>query len=194
MQPVKFSINVITTTIGRDTLPRLIESFINFLDESDYYTIISDTNHTQVEEVLSRYKFKCTLIHIKDLETENKHSNKFGHHLINKYKSEFKGDFILFADDDDRYATDGIISVKNTIKSPDTMYIFKHKWNGIPHWTQPVVHNIGKCMVAIPNLKDKLPYIQEDVMGDFYWFPDIVKLVNVEFIDKIIYLVRNDQE
>lgn len=187
------SVNIIITTIGRDSLPRLIESFYKSLSKNDFLTVISDRNHTFVRETLLSYNFECTLVYIENIEGENKHRNKYGHDLINKYKKYFKGDFLMFADDDDRYVENVIPFVKEQLKEPNTMYIFKHKWGYFPHWNVPVVHNIGKCMVAIPNLKEQLPPIIEDIMGDFYWFPELEKLCRVEFVDKIIYLIRDTE-
>jgi hypothetical protein len=53
-----FSLNIVCTSIGRETLPRLIESFKDQLDPTDIFTIITDINHEFVIEVLSRYEFK----------------------------------------------------------------------------------------------------------------------------------------
>ena len=190
---MEISLNIITTTIGRETLPRLIESFYQSLDENDFLTVISDQNHEFVQEVLSKYEFKCTVVYIRNENEDGWHRNTYGHNLINKYKSSFKGDFIMFADDDDRYVEGIIPFVKAQLKDLNTMYIFKHKWGYYSHWNEPVVNNIGKCMVSIPNLREKLPFILEDVTGDFHWFPELEKLCNVEFIDKIIYLVRDTE-
>lgn len=186
-----YSINVVTTTMGRDSLPRLIESFYKDLSPNDFYTVISDCKHEEVESVLQNYDFPCKVIHIKDVKTDNITYAKRGHHLINKYKHLFEGDFIMFADDDDRYADDVFGFIRSTLKEKDTMYVFKHKWGYFSHWVLPVVHNLGKCMVAIPNIKEELPPIQEDLLGDHLWFPELNKLFKAEFIDKIIYLVRD---
>lgn len=186
----QFSINVITTTMGRETLPILIESLYKYLKPWDYYTVISDCKHEEVEEVLQRYNFECKVIHIRDPKEFTDYSKR-GHHLINKYKHLFEGDFIMFGDDDDRYVDNIFDFIREQLKEKDTMYIFKHKWGYFSHWTQPVVNNIGKCMVAIPNAKENLPPIQEDLLGDFHWFPELNKTFKAEFIDKIIYLVRD---
>jgi hypothetical protein len=190
---MNISLNIITTTMGRETFPILIESFYNNLNENDFFTVISDKNHDFVEDTLTKYDFKCTVIYIKDDSEPSKYRNKYGHDLINKFKSEFKGDFLMFADDDDHYVKDAINFVRKEIVDLNTMYIFKHKWGLNSHWTVPIVNNIGKCMVSIPNIKENLPYIIEDVTGDFYWFPELEKIFNVKFIDKIIYLVRDTE-
>ena len=62
-----FNYNIVCTSIGRETLPRLIESFKDQLSENDIFTIISDINHEFVESVLSNYDFKFKVNHIKNL-------------------------------------------------------------------------------------------------------------------------------
>jgi hypothetical protein len=52
-----YSFNIVCTTIGRESLPKLIDSFKNQLTPNDYFTIISDTNHEIVENILSNYTF-----------------------------------------------------------------------------------------------------------------------------------------
>ncbi len=54
-----FSFNIICTSIGRTTLPRLIESFKEQLNENDIFTIISDINHAYVSEVLKLFFSPC---------------------------------------------------------------------------------------------------------------------------------------
>jgi hypothetical protein len=49
---------------------------------------------------------------------------------------------------------------------------------------------VGKCMGAIPNTGD-LPLFREDVLGDVYFYEDISKKFKSEFIDFIIYKVRD---
>ena len=50
-----YSFNIVCTTIGRESLPRLIDSFKNQLTQNDSFTIISDTNHEFVQNILSNY-------------------------------------------------------------------------------------------------------------------------------------------
>lgn len=186
-----YSINIICTTIGRTTLPRLIESFVNQLDEKDFFTIISDTNHNYVSETLKLFNFKFKVQHIQN---NGERLWKYGHPLINKYINNLDGDFIMFADDDDRYTPNAFSVIKKTINNPNKLYIFKHKWYNDINWKLKdfTRGNVGKCMGVIPNTHN-LPNFQEDVFGDVIFYEEIGKIFESEFIDYIIYKVRDTE-
>jgi hypothetical protein len=190
---MSFNINVVCTTIGRDTLPRLIESFIDQLSENDLFTIISDINHDYVSNVLKQYDFKCKMTHISN-EGDSKGAGAYGHPLINKHLNNLEGDFIMFADDDDRYVEGAFSFIKKTLKDKNKLYIFKHKWGNTYAWNVKDFSrgNVGKCMCAIPNTHN-LPKFREDVLGDVCFFEEIGKEMDYEFIDHVIYKVRDTE-
>ena len=183
-----YSFNIICTTIGRETLPRLIDSFKNQLSSNDIFTIISDTNHDSVKNMLSKYDFNFKVNHIIN---EGETLGKYGHPLLNKYINNLDGDFIMFADDDDYYVNDAFDNIKKYV-TEKKLYIFKHKWGDTINWTtkEIVLGNIGKCMGVIPNTKN-LPMFQEDVFGDGLFYENLSKIIDYEFVDKIIYKIRD---
>jgi hypothetical protein len=183
-----YSFNIICTTIGRETLPRLIDSFKNQLSSNDIFTIISDTNHDLVKNMLSKYDFNFKVNHIIN---EGETLGKYGHPLLNKYINNLDGDFIMFADDDDYYVNDAFDNIKKYV-TEKKLYIFKHKWGDTINWTtkEIVLGNIGKCMGVIPNTKN-LPMFQEDVFGDGLFYENLSKIIDYEFVDKIIYKIRD---
>jgi hypothetical protein len=101
------------------------------------------------------------------------------------------GDFIMFADDDDRYTEDAFKVIKETVTDKDTLYVFRHKWYGTVNWVTKdfTQGNVGKCMGVIPNTHD-LPHFQENVLGDVIFYSEIGVKFKSEFIDYIIYKVR----
>jgi hypothetical protein len=185
-----FSFHILCTSLGRESLSRLIDSFVNQLNVNDYFTIVSDGNHDFVEGVLSTFNFKCKLNHIKNL---NGPEGNFGHPLLNRHMNTLDGDFIMFADDDDRYVPDAFEYIRNTVMEKK-LYIFQHKWGGTVNWASKhfEVGNIGKCIGVIPNTKN-LPLFHEDIFGDGIFYSDISKIFEYEFIDKIIYKVRDTE-
>ena len=185
-----FSFHIICTSLGRESLGRLINSFIGQLNENDFFTIISDNNHEYVESTLSDFNFKCKLNHIKNL---NGPEGKYGHPLLNRYMNTLDGDFIMFADDDDKYVFDAFKSIRNVVIEKK-LYIFKHMWGNTINWSSKhfEVGNIGKCVGVIPNTKN-LPLFQGDVFGDGIFYSDLSKIFEYEFIDKIIYKVRDTE-
>ncbi len=184
----KYSFNIICTTIGRESLERLINSIENQLDYNDYFTLISDNNHEFVKNLLKKYKVKFKINHIVNNYGP---SGKFGHSLLNEYINKVDGDFIMFADDDDYYVPDAFEFIKKTVQERK-LYIFKHKWGNTINWVteEVTLGNVGKCMGVIPNTKN-LPMFQEDVLGDGIFYEEISKIFDFEFVDKIIYKVRD---
>jgi hypothetical protein len=108
--------------------------------------------------------------------------------------NNLEGDFIMFADDDDRYTPNAFEVIKNTITNPNKLYIFKHKWGDDINWKLKdfTIGNVGKCMGVIPNTHS-LPKFREDVFGDVYFYEEIGKMFDSEFIDHIIYKVRDTE-
>ena len=188
---VMYSFNIVCTSIGRQTLPRLIDSFKDQLTENDTFTIISDINHDFITEVLSKYDFKFNVNHYKN---EGERVWKYGHPLLNKHMNNLNGDFIMFADDDDRYTPDAFNEIRKNVTDKNKLYIFKHKWGADINWKLKdfTIGNVGKCMGVIPNTHD-LPMFREDVFGDVYFYEEIGKRFESEFIDHIIYKVRDTE-
>ena len=184
----KYCFNIICTTIGRESLTTLIDSFKNQLSPNDTFTIISDTNHEFVKNILSTYDFNFKLNHIVN---DGEKLGKFGHPLLNKHINNVEGDFIMFADDDDHYVDDAFDNIRKYVLEKK-LYIFKHKWGETINWTskEVILGNIGKCMGVIPNTKN-LPLFQEDVFGDGLFYEDLSKIMEYEFVDKIIYKIRD---
>ena len=188
---VMYSFNIVCTSIGRQTLPRLIDSFKDQLTENDTFTIISDINHDFIAEVLSKYDFKFNVNHYKN---EGERVWKYGHPLLNKHMNNLNGDFIMFADDDDRYTPDAFNEIRKNVTDKNKLYIFKHKWGADINWKLKdfTIGNVGKCMGVIPNTHD-LPMFREDVFGDVYFYEEIGKRFESEFVDHIIYKVRDTE-
>jgi glycosyltransferase involved in cell wall biosynthesis len=182
------SFNIVCTTIGRESLPRLIDSFKNQLTQNDFFTIISDTNHEFVQNLLRNHNFNFKLNHIVN---DGDILGKFGHPLLNKYINNLDGDFIMFADDDDYYVDDAFEFIRKVVIEKK-LYIFKHKWGNTINWVtkEVTLGNVGKCMGVIPNTKN-LPLFQEDVFGDGLFYEDLSKIMEYEFVDKIIYKIRD---
>ncbi len=100
----------------------------------------------------------------------------------------------MFADDDDRYTEDAFKVIKETVKEKNKLYIFKHNWYGDINWRLKdfTRGNVGKCMGVIPNTHN-LPMFQEDVLGDVIFYEEIGQMFESEFVDYIIYKVRDTE-
>jgi len=187
----EFSFNIVCSSLGRTSLPTLINSFESQLTERDYFTIISDNNHDYVKNCLNK-DFKFNVNHIVE---EGPPSGIYGHPILNKHINNLDGDFIMFADDDDRYVPDAFEFIRNVVKEKK-LYIFKHKWGDTINWREKKIEvgNIGKCMGVIPNTKSLPKFdLSYHGSGDGMFYVELGKIFDYEFVDKIIYKVRNTE-
>jgi hypothetical protein len=183
------SINVVVRTLGRNTLYRLLSS-LQDLTQNDYITILVNQNLDYVKEIVDSCKFTAN---INIIDETNSEICCYGYRILNKYINDLDGDYIMFGDDDDRFV-DNIFNYIKNVCVDEKLYIFKHKWGSTINWTEKevVLGNIGQCMCVIPNTKN-FPKFTEDVFGDGLFYEEISKNFEVEFIDKIIYLVRDTE-
>ncbi len=182
------SINVILTTIGRESLLRTLNSLLFQLNENDYLTIISDDFHDYVRGRLSKIGLKCSVIHISN-------SNKlgyWGHASRNKYQNSLPGDYICNADDDDRYTEGAFDKIREVVKEKK-LYIFKHQDNRNFAWSiegKVELGNIGTSCGVIPNTHN-LPNWELVYGGDASFYIELAKQIECEWVDHVIYKVKN---
>lgn len=183
-----FSINVLLTTIGRNQLKDLmLPSLVNQLNENDYLTIVSDDNHDFVTMCINEFNFKCNVNHIKNESP----LGFWGHGSRTRHQNNLLGDFIMNADDDDRYVDGAFDFIRNAVIDKETIYLFKVEWYGNFSWRTKGVIEIGyigtPCGV-IPNTKD-LPHWPNIYGGDGMFYQSLCENRKVEFIDYVIYKV-----
>lgn len=184
------SLNILLTTIGRETLTRMLTSLKDQLLPEDYLTIVSDAGHNMVRQCLiwPDFQFKCTVTHIAN----SNQLGYWGHASRNKYQNKLPGDFIMNADDDDRYVEGAIAKVRETAIEPK-LYIFKHEDNGNFAWSKPGVveiGNIGTSCGVIPNTGN-LPDWEYFYGGDGRFYEKLSQMIPYEFIDFCIYKVKD---
>lgn len=184
------SINVLLTTIGRAELKTLmLPSLVNQLNENDYLTVVSDTNHDFVSECINSFNFKCEINHIRN----EMQLGYWGHPSRTKYQNSILGDFIMNADDDDRYVDGAFDVIRENLIDKETVYLFKVEWYGNFSWRTKGLIEIGfigtPCGV-IPNTKD-LPDWQNTDDGDGVFYQKLCSNKKYEFIDFVIYKVGN---
>jgi hypothetical protein len=184
------SLNVLLTTIGRDELrSRMLPSLVNQLNGNDYLTIVSDDNHQYVRDIINLFDFKCTITHIANSEK----LGWWGHGSRNKHQNNLLGDYILNADDDDRYV-DGCFDYIRSIVGENKLYLFKHQSDSGFAWGDKSVRigNIGTSCGVIPNNRN-LPNWEHFYGGDGAFYVNLANMLEVEFVDYVIYKVRDTQ-
>jgi hypothetical protein len=188
------SINVLLTTIGRETLTtRMLPSLVNQLNENDYLTVVSDINHKFVSECLSQYDFKCTVTHIMN----NVQLGFWGHESRNKWQNNLLGDFIMNADDDDRYIDGAFDMIRKIVIDNNKVYLFRVTWCEQGEYkyswkTKNVlkIGQVGTMCGVIPNNK-KLPRWEHVFSGDGEFYLALSKQLEFEFVDYVIYKMRD---
>jgi hypothetical protein len=181
--------NVLIATIGRSTLHTMLESLLPQLLEKDVLTIVFDGVHP-IELDLS--SAKCT-VHIFE---ESVALGFNGHAIRNKYQTILdKTDFILHADDDDVYADDAFLFLRQMCTDIDTLYVAKMHLHAIqktvPAGKYIAIDNIGTPCGIIPYLLNtKGHWSLPGAGGDGRFYEEIAKHAkNIVFLDKIIYHV-----
>lgn len=181
------SLNVILTTVGRPELRRMLDSLRPQLQKQDYLTVISDGGHDYVRALLAE-GFPCTVIHIANIEP----LGYWGHASRNKYQNQLPGDYILNADDDDRYVENCFEKIRE-VCTEDKLYIFKHKHDRNYAWSiagRVELGNIGTSCGVIPNTHD-FPNWELVYGGDASFYISLSKQKEPVWIDHLIYKVKN---
>jgi len=185
------SYDVFITTIGRNTLPRMLDSLINQLNTIDYLTIASDANHGYVAQCVAERKFKCNVNHLINPVP----LGFFGHGSRNKYQNQLKGDYIMHADDDDRYVVGAFNKIRE-ICTQHTLYFFRFCYTDkgdLSWWHKDdtkIRGNIGTPCGVIPNIHN-FPQWGNFYTGDGLFYENLVKIIPHEYIDYVIYKTKN---
>ena len=90
--PSQLSFNVIITTAGRSSLPKMLASIAPQLRPNDFLTLISDTAHEASAAALAAAPCACTRRHIAN----EKPLGFWGHGSRSRWQDELPGDFCEF--------------------------------------------------------------------------------------------------
>jgi hypothetical protein len=90
--PSQLSFNVIITTAGRNTLPKMLASIAPQLRPNDFLTLISDEAHEASAAALAAAPCACIRRHIAN----EKPLGFWGHGSRSRWQDELPGDFCEF--------------------------------------------------------------------------------------------------
>ena len=194
-----WNLSVLLTTIGRPCLQRMLDSLVNQLTENDYLYVIIDgpSYFDSAKKILHMTKFtekwKCSVI----IHEHPINVGFWGHELKNQYQQNMKGDYIMYADDDDIYETGAFKKIRSTIKQPDQLYIFQmyrpfFNKKIIPEHDEISTGNIGSPCGVVANRPHLLSRWENHYDGDSQFWKETSKKFEphqIHFIHKIIYHV-----
>lgn len=174
------SFNVVIATAGRPSLQRMVDSIAPQLTECDYLTIIWDCQPMPLQ-----IDSDCQVISLHNPEP----LGFWGHGSRTRWQNELPGDYFINGDDDDVF--DAL--AMNTIRSHCTekkLYIFKMSSGGtvIPLTDEVRIGNVGTPCGVYPKI-DNLPSWGEFYGGDGHFYVELSKILPVEFVRKIIYII-----
>lgn len=175
------SFNVVIATAGRDTLQDMVDSIAPQLEERDYLTIIWDCQAKPLQ-----INSKCQVITLQNDEP----LGYWGHGSRNRWQDELPGDFFMNGDDDDIYMPNAMRKIREHVKE-DKLYLFQFEHSGqrVPREKRVYVGNVGTSCGVYPKV-DKFPKWEYVYGGDGMFYEALSKMLPVEFVEEVIYLVR----
>jgi hypothetical protein len=179
------SFNVVIATAGRPTLQRMVDSIAPQLSECDYLTIIWDCEPFDLN-----IETKATCLQIANPEP----LGFWGHGSRTRWQNELPGDYLLNGDDDDEYFPTAMDTIREHC-TEEKLYVFKMMQSSIviPFTEEIKMGNIGTPCGVYPNTKD-LPEWGGFYGGDFQFYFQLSMHLPVEFVNRVIYLVRQDRD
>jgi hypothetical protein len=186
------SIHILIATIGKQSIMRMLESIKGQLNSIDFVTIVYDNKDIdntfgQVTEFVKQFHCKVNII------MEETNLGYWGHGIRNKYCNIIKdGDFLIHADDDDKYRPNSIALIKLYSVDRNSLYIFRTY--SITHksvlWRAPIIERTN---IGTPNGIFPINIINRGIWrphygGDFYYCRDIsMHVPNIIFVPIVIY-------
>jgi len=181
--------NILIATTGRACLQNMLNSLTPQMKPCDCITIVYD-GHTRIPE-FDLTQFKCKVQEF----FEPKALGFWGHGIRNKYASLMeKKDFVMHADDDDKYFPTAFKELREQCTNKDTLYIAKmlHPKHGLLPPREIIKLNyIGTPCGIIPydlNMQGKW---LSRYGGDGFFYEHIASLGSpIVYLPSVIYLVR----
>jgi len=182
--------HVLIATIGRPSLQRMLDSLSSQLLPCDHLTVVFDGQGWD-GQTFDTGKFVCQVHMIH--QTPN--LGHWGHVIRNKYAKRLeKTDFVMHADDDDYYAEGTFDYLREACTDTSCLYIAHVRHN--EHYSkinsEKIKYgDIGTPSGIIPYELNTKGFWRATLGGDGYFYEEIGKLARVEFLDRVIYHIRD---
>jgi hypothetical protein len=189
--------HVLIATIGRPALINMLNSLKPQLTEADCLTVVYDGRTCPDKSIYDGFKCKVNIFE------EPVALGYWGHGIRNKYASLLEPrDFVLHADDDNRYHSSAFVYFRNMIDDKSTLYVAKTVYQDnkklivMPSTPIIKVGNIDTGCGIIPFELNKRGTWQPIYGGDGKFYEELAAIQIAErkpivFLDKITYLIRH---
>jgi glycosyltransferase involved in cell wall biosynthesis len=154
------SISVITPTIGRPSLERMLVSLLPQLSENDEVLVVGDGPQPEAERIISKLLGSSK----KPVSTvvrywETKPVRNFGNPQRNEAVGKAVCKRLFFVDDDDVVLPGAIAAIRARSKAaPASPLMFRMQHPAVIMWNEKKVlpGNVSGQMFVVPNIKDRL--------------------------------------
>jgi hypothetical protein len=152
--------SVIIPTLGRDTLPKAIRSFIGELQAGDEVIVVADGHQSWLRSRSLLYgSFGKEVLegHFRLITTDPTRDG--GASQRNYGISKAKGSWLLFIDDDDIYLPNGISMIRDQVSHGELQpYMFRMQHGRSVIWAEEIVRhkNVSTSMFVTPNVKGRI--------------------------------------
>ncbi len=186
------SLCVLIATVGRPTLPRMLES-LRQLNPNDHVVITTDDRHGPVASMVANANLHCwTHIRVNPTPLGKKHG--VGNVARSFHQNNLPGNYILHADDDDRYV-DGAFDLVREHIDPNVLPMFQYQFHDRIIWNQKIIWPcyVGGVNPVIPN-QPPFPDWGEARGGDGLFIRSLVEQRphwEVKWIPEVIYKCRD---
>jgi hypothetical protein len=179
--------NILIATIGKPQLQRMLDSLSPQLEESDCLTIVYDGH--SIEPEFNLKNFKCKVI----THCEPTALGYWGHGIRNKYAPLLEHrDFIMHADDDDKYYDHVFSKLRLLCLDKSMLYIGLMNFYGkaMPITKTIKENEIGTPCGIIPYTLNTKGYWKERYGGDGQFYLGLAELCEPEYLDVLMYWIR----
>lgn len=142
------NLTVITPTIGRDSLKRMMDVLVPQLEDGDESIVIGDGPQPNARRIVEAYNSR------KITYLEHGPIRNYGNPQRNLAISMAKGDYLFFVDDDDQVLQDCLAGVKRIASEfPGKPLMFRMYHGPMVLWAERAVRggNISGQMFIAPN-------------------------------------------
>ena len=174
------TLSIIVPTPDGGRLDLLADSVRKRLYPGDELIVVGDTTDGPLPEVQAFVENQPQWRYIDGESTEH----SWGHREINRGIQEARGDYLVFQDDDDIFASDAIVNIHRAIRrvDPPVPHLFRFRaarFGGKPIWQEEgrVEEGwIGGHCIVTPNVPEKTGTWTDRYEGDFDFISETLRL------------------
>lgn len=196
------SLTVVTPTLGRPSLSRMLASVVDQLEDGDHLIVVGDSTNGKTEcaaEMVSDFQ-PGPLSYVECFHADSRYGNAQRQFALGLAAG--RSSHVMFLDDDDRWVHGALDVIRERIGDDRThAHIFKATWGPGHHWQGTLwadrevrEANFGTCQVVLPNRPYLRTWMQGNDRGtvsDYQWLSAAIRECDgVCWWDDVVAVVR----